>query len=167
MPNEVAIRRGTIQDFAAIASMLDELDAHHVRLLPEVFQRVDDSHWQRQRIAGFLDRDDAAIFLAELGQQVPSVAGLATVQITDSAPGPILRSDRRVRIDNLFVFPEFQRLGIGKALLDHVASWAQSRGAGHIEINVWHANTAGLSFFTNQGFTVRNQRMELRLDEAT
>lgn len=161
MPTEPAIRSATTEDYAAISRLLCELDAYHVRLLPEVFQPFDDPKWQHERIGQFIDQDDAQIFLAEIGKDI---VGLATVQITDNAHAPMFRRVRRARMDNLVVERKFQRLGIGKTLLDHVAHWAQSRGVPCIDINVWNDNSAGMAFFAAQEFTPRCQQMELRID---
>ncbi|MCA9125290.1 MAG: GNAT family N-acetyltransferase, partial [Planctomycetales bacterium] len=61
---------------------------------------------------------------------------------------------------------DFQRLGIGKRLLDCAVEWTQSRKIPRIDINVWIDNKTGMSFFTSNGFTPMCQRMEFRIDNA-
>ena len=50
MQTGLTIRTATMDDFAEIRELLHELDDHHVRILPEVFQPFDDPTRQRDRI---------------------------------------------------------------------------------------------------------------------
>ena len=164
MPTELTIRTATMDDYAAICRLLDELDDHHARILPDVFQPFDDPTRQRERIARFVDQDDAELFIAELNTDI---IGLATVRISDNPDAPMFRPGRRACMDDLVVRRESRGLRIGNRLLARVTEWTRSRGLQWIDINVWNENKVGLSFFTTNGFTPRCQRMELRIDKAT
>ncbi len=164
IPTGPAIRTATIDDFAAICRLLHELDNHHVGILPEVFQPFDDAPRQRDRIARFLDEDDADLFVADLHTEL---IGLVTVRISESPDAPMFQPDRRACIDDLVVRRESRGQGIGRLLLARVTEWTRSRELQCIDINVWNENTVGTSFFKTNGFEPRYQRMELRIDKTT
>ena len=164
MPTELTIRPATTDDYASIDRLLEELDDYHVRILPDVFQPVGDSTRPRDRIARFVDRDDAEMFLAQCGAEI---VGLASVRIYDSPAAPMFRPDPRACIDDLVVQPEHRSHGVARRLLDEAARWTRSRRLSRLDINVWNENKLGMSFFQAVGFQPRCQRMELRVDEAT
>ena len=164
MPAKLTIRTATMDDYPAVCRLLHELDDHHVRIRPDVFQPFDDPVRQRERIARFVNAADAEMFVAEINTEM---VGLATVRISDNPDAPMFRPGRRACVDDLVVKCEFQGLGIAKRLLDCVTEWTQSQELQCININVWNDNKAGLSFFTTNGFTPRCQQMELRIDKAT
>jgi len=164
MPTGLTIRTATMDDFAAICRLLHELDNHHVRILPEVFQPFDDPTRQRDRIARFLDEDDAELLVAEFRTDI---VGLVTVRISENPDAPMFRPDRRACIDDLVVRRESRGQGIGKLLLARVTEWTRSRKLQCIDINVWNENKIGTSFFKTNGFEPRCHRMELKIDKAT
>ena len=58
-------------------------------------------------------------------------------------------------VGGLFVTPRCHRQGIGRALMDRAR---ESRG--HLELDVFEANTVGLAFYTAYGFDVVEDRLE-------
>lgn len=152
-----------MDDYEAASRLLGEVDDHHVRLRPDVFQPFDDPEKMRERVAGFVENDDAEILVAEIDSKVVS---LATVQIHNNPDAPMFRPGRRAIMSDLVVDRGWRRAGIGRMLLDHVAEWTRSRGFTALGLNVWNANEEGLAFFTANGFAPRCQQMELRIEEG-
>jgi GNAT superfamily N-acetyltransferase len=66
--------------------------------------------------------------------------------------GPLhLRAGRStVRLNDLFVAPEWRRQGIGRCLLQAVQQWTIARQATWLE---WQASRAALTFYERLGFT--------------
>ena len=164
MPTELTIRTATLDDYPAVCQLLHELDDHHVRIRPDVFQPFDDPTRLRERIARFVDEDDAELFVAEIHTDI---VGLATVEISDNPDAPMFRPGQRACIDDLVIRRESRGQGIGKLLLARVTEWTRSRKLQCIDINVWNENKVGTSFFKTNGFEPRCQRMELKIDKAT
>jgi len=160
MTAEPTIRPATMHDFDAVSRLLGEVDQHHVRLRPDVFQPFDDPEGMRQRIAGFVEHDEAEIMVAEIDHKI---VGLATVQIHDNPDAPMFRPGRRAIMSDLVVEPAFRRAGIGQSLLNRITEWTRSRGFTSLGLNVWNANEEGLSFFTAAGFKPRCQQMDLEI----
>lgn len=163
MTREVVIRIATTDDCPAVCRLLRELDDHHIRIRPDVFQSFDGPTRPQEHLARFINEHDGDIFLAEVGADI---VGLATIRIVDGPDGPMFRSSQSASMDNLIVTRDFQGLGIGKRLLDRAVTWSQSREIPSININVWIDNESGTSFFKASGFKPLCQRMELRIDSA-
>jgi GNAT superfamily N-acetyltransferase len=56
-------------------------------------------------------------------------AGAVHLQLTTITP---LNLDLSVQVMSPYVFPEFRRRGVGRALMDVAVGWAEERGAGHV-----------------------------------
>ena len=164
MPNDVTIRTATMDDFAAVSRLLRELDDYHVTSRPAVFHPFDDSAAQRERVADFVDSDDAELIVAEVDLEI---VALATVRVTAYPDAPMFRPGPFARMDNLVVDRARRGGGIARELLESVTQWAAQRELTSLVINVWNANDAGVSFYTRQGFTPRCQQMELPIPKAT
>lgn len=160
MPTEAIIRPATMDDCADACRLLEELDEHHVRIRPDVFQSFDDPIQRRERVRRFVNGDDAALFVAEISGRI---VGLATVRVLGNPNAPMFRPGQRANIDDLVVNREFRGLGIAKKLLERVAQWAQSRALPCLVINVWNDNEVGASFFAKNGFSPRCQQMDLQI----
>lgn len=153
-----------MDDCPAVYRLLHELDDLHVRIRPDVFQPFDDPEQQRERVAGFVDADDAELFVAEMDD---SIVGLATVRVASNPDAPMFRSGRRALMDDLFVAPDQRRSGIAQMLLERIKEWTQSRDLPTLDINVWNANDSGVAFFTASGFAPRCQQMELKFQKPS
>ena len=54
-------------------------------------------------------------------------------------------------IEDLFVFPEYRNLGIGKQLFDYIKDFAKKHGAYKVEWYVNNANHGAVDFYKNIG----------------
>jgi len=61
---------------------------------------------------------------------------------------------RGIWLEDLFVRPAFRRQGIGKALLQHIASIAKERDCGRLEWAVLDWNTNAIEFYKGLGAEV-------------
>ncbi|QQK77705.1 GNAT family N-acetyltransferase [Salicibibacter cibarius] len=63
-----------------------------------------------------------------------------------------LKSNSHVLDIDIGVHPDFQRKGVGKALLNHVFSWGKKNGFVKISIRVLSTNRSAIQFYISQGF---------------
>src|SRR5262249_32041746 len=63
-------------------------------------------------------------------------------------------TDRRCELDDLFVEPDSMRLGVGRVLVDDVATRAEASGATHVDVI---ANPNALGFYERIGFEITGQ----------
>jgi GNAT superfamily N-acetyltransferase len=57
-------------------------------------------------------------------------------------------------LEDLFVLPEYRRLGVGRSLLQYVAQLAMARGCGRLEWSVLDWNESAIAFYETMGATV-------------
>ncbi|XGV94564.1 MAG: N-acetyltransferase family protein [Leptolyngbya sp. BL-A-14] len=141
MPDPIHLRAATPADVPAIFALIQALAeyeklAHAVTGSPEALQ----NHL-------FGQRPYAEVVLAEVAE---TVAGLALFFYNYSTfltkPG--------IYLEDLFVLPEYRKLGIGKALLTHLAQRALSEGCGRLEWSVLDWNAPAIAFYEKMGATV-------------
>ncbi len=59
-----------------------------------------------------------------------------------------------IYLEDIFVLPEYRRLGIGKAILTHLAQLAVERGCGRLEWSVLDWNEPAITFYRRIGASV-------------
>ncbi len=67
-------------------------------------------------------------------------------------------------LEDLFVLPEFRKLGIGKALLKEMARVAASNGCGRLVWQVLDWNTPSIRFYESLGARWRKEWLTYRLE---
>jgi ribosomal protein S18 acetylase RimI-like enzyme len=104
---------------------------------------LNDTDDAKAGIARFLKRNPASCFVAEDG---------------DRLAGTILagHDGRRGHIYHLAVHPDFQRQGIGRALVRAALDALRDEGITKAMLVVFQANRGGNEFWEAQGFTTRN-----------
>jgi len=70
-------------------------------------------------------------------------------------------------LEDLYVRPEHRGLGVGRALLAHVAGIAVERGYGRVEWSALHWNTPALRFYEGVGAARLDEWRVFRLDGET
>ena len=157
------LRTATMDDYAAICRLIEQVDRHHVGILPEVFQPFAGPPRPREVIASYGEAPDADYLLAEDEGQVVGFLNLRKAKY----PGhPMFRPHEYAAIENLVVDEAHRRRGVATALFQEAVAWAEARGLAAIELTVWAANAAALAFYEGQGFQPLTHRMELRLGGA-
>jgi hypothetical protein len=68
-----------------------------------------------------------------------------------------------VYLEDLFVLPEFRGLGIGKALLKHVAAFAVEKGCQRLQWEVLDWNTLAIEFYRAMGAEFLDEWRNVRL----
>jgi diamine N-acetyltransferase len=63
------------------------------------------------------------------------------------------------KLDKLYVHPDFQRRGLGAALLKQVIHWARNSGRKRIVLQVNRHNSLALSAYRKYGFSIAESRV--------
>ncbi len=134
-----AIREAVEADVPLIASLVHEL-AEYERLLQEV--RLTEPGL---RDALFGERRYAEVAIAELTSGEPAGFALYFHNFSTFLGRP------GIYLEDLFVRPEHRGLGVGKALLRHLARLARERGCGRLEWAVLDWNADAVGFYLGLG----------------
>lgn len=70
-----------------------------------------------------------------------------------------------IYLEDLFVLPEYRRMGIGKAILSYLAQLAISRNCGRFEWSVLDWNQNAIALYQNMGASILEQTRICRLSE--
>lgn len=157
---DVAIREATPQDYEELCRVIETVDALHQENLPDLFQEAAGPVRSRDYILGLIADENAALFVAEADGQL---VGYVKVLLADTPTVPIFVPRRYAIVDNLVVKRGFQRVGVGRALMDWAGQWAVARGASAIELSVYEFNRTALAFYRSLGFHTVSRRMTRRL----
>jgi GNAT superfamily N-acetyltransferase len=136
------IRPADETDITLILTLIREL-AEFERLTDEVVAEED-----QLRQALFGPRPAAEVLLAFSGTGVPAGFALFFQNFSTFLGRP------GIYLEDLFVRPEFRRLGIGRALIGRVAELAVARGCGRFEWAVLDWNADAIGFYRQIGARV-------------
>ncbi|MEX1368262.1 MAG: GNAT family N-acetyltransferase [Nannocystaceae bacterium] len=109
----------------------------------------------RQRIVRLRDDPDHAIFVAALDGD--EVVGWVHTEIRSP-----LWSEPFAEINGLVVGVHHHRLGIGRALVDRVEAWADTRGIGDVRVAVQLHREPAHEMFEKLGFEATEERQVWR-----
>ena len=158
------------KDRAAIDELAIKLHAYFAQVddmaesLP--FASLRDAHGYMQRMVDDSDDMDGAIYVAEENGQV---VGFIQGVIIDHQPGQdaVFDAVHTPRKDGwiglLYVEPEQRGSGIGRALLDEMKRYFQSKNCDTLRLKVLSGNQRAIAFYEKYGFTAREVEMITKL----
>jgi GNAT superfamily N-acetyltransferase len=105
------------------------------------------------RIRELISSADAAVLVAEHGE---AIVGFAEVYVRDDEPSPARVARRHGHLQSMFVVSGQRNLGIGALLLAESESWARSKGAQELRVDIWQFAGDPLGFYESHGYrTIR------------
>lgn len=146
------IRKAVPSDTNKIYQLIREL-AEYEKLLDKVI--TDEENLKKELFA--ID-SPVEVWLAETKEDVVGYALFFTSFST-------FLGKRGIFLEDLFVKPDFRKLGIGKALLEKVISLAKERNCGRVEWAVLDWNRSAIDFYENRSAVLLNDWKIFRLTE--
>jgi len=160
------VRKATMDDYASVCALFDEMDALHRNHLPHIFQEPEGAARERDYYLGLIADENMALFVAEAGQQL---VGFVHAIVRDAPALPVFVPRRCAIVDSIVVRSGFQKHGIGRRLMEKMQEWAIAKGATSIELNVYEFNEAAIAFYEGLGYLTlsRKMRKEPKPDKAS
>lgn len=142
---EIIVRPASWRDAAAVEGLWCRLLEEQAALEPR-FAPADDARrrWRNDFMLWVRDR----IYCIYVADREGELIGFISAH--QWSPPPIYRQELEVYIDELYVLPNYRRLGIGSRLVAAVRAWAAQLGAQRLRLGVLAANQEGLRFWTQQ-----------------
>jgi ribosomal protein S18 acetylase RimI-like enzyme len=138
MNHAVTIRHANTQDVTAMCRLLSQLFVIEQDFVP-------DPEKQQRGLTLLLDSTHARLFVAEQERQV---VGMLTVQLlVSTAEGGTVGL-----IEDVVVDEAYRGQGIGKALLQHLETWAQNNGLTRLQLLADRNNRSALRFYEKSGW---------------
>jgi GNAT superfamily N-acetyltransferase len=153
-----AIRAAAFEDIDALCRLYSDFHEFHVRGVPSRLASLGDAApAEREALASrlreLIDEPDAALFVASMDGRL---VGFAEAYVRDDPPTPYRVARRHGHLQSMFVAGDRRDAGIGRALLDACESWAKSRDAVEMRLDVWEFAKGPLRFYERAGYrTIR------------
>lgn len=120
--------------------LLDNTMMNLLKELIDVDEDEEDEQHSDQYWEDLLQEKTGYILVAFQGEKP---AGIAVVEIKD---------EQEVHLEDLLVWPEFQKHGIGELLVKEVKKFAGKKGYKKMSLNVLSNNKSARNLYTKQGF---------------
>ncbi|MCW5881558.1 MAG: GNAT family N-acetyltransferase [Anaerolineae bacterium] len=150
----IHIRPATSDDVEALCRLYYELHECHVRGVPDQLVSLgafDERDWSD--LVAALERligDDSAALL--VATQDSAVVGLVEAYFRTDAPSPARRARSHAYVQSLVVTETVRGRGVGRALMAAAHTWAVTRGAAEIELDIWEYSGGPLAFYESLGY---------------
>jgi len=153
----VLIRQAAEEDYQQLCTLFVDLDALHRQALPHLFRKAEGPARAKEFITSRLADENVATYVAE--NHDGQLVGFVQAELKDTPDIPIIVPRRFVRINDLVVKSQWQRVGIGRQLVDQAQQWAVEKGATEIELGVWEFNQEAAAFYKKLGYTTAKRIM--------
>ncbi len=147
MEGAFTIRPGRREDASEAARLWMQSAAEHTRHDPIYATSQDAERVMRRFLADLAGSGHSFLFVAVIGDQT---VGFISGELREGSP--TFRPRTWASVDDVFVEPDHRNLGVGRALLESVKTWAQDRGADGVSLQVAAANERGRKFYEELGF---------------
>jgi GNAT superfamily N-acetyltransferase len=117
---------------------------------------------EAEYIRSLLNNAMGRLFVAE---EDGRLGGFVYVYVCETAAIPIRASRRFAEVDTIGVRRDWQRTGVGRALMARAHEWAKAHGVDSIQLNVYEFNRGAIAFYEALGYTTLSRKMTLSLDE--
>lgn len=140
---------GSIKDIKQILPLTKVLMKLHIASEPSIFRRFSKRKATRYFEKKF-DRGVAALLMAREGKKT---TGYAFVVEHTERKGTFSHERRFIVLEQIVVAPDFQRQGIGRALIARSKEMANQKGYSQLELGVWCFNEFARNLFVSCGFS--------------
>jgi len=150
-----AIRRAEPRDIPAVLHLLEQVNLVHHLGRPDLFRRA--TKYGPHELAAIFAEERTPVFVYEADG---AILGHAFCQIEVIEQNRLLCDRKTLYVDDICVDEAARGKGIGKALYEHVVSYARSIGCRNLTLNVWTCNPGALRFYERMGLVPQKIGME-------
>lgn len=145
--SSVVLRAAGHADLATVQALADAVWHRHYPgiLSGEQIEYMLARGYSRDALLRFVTEDGAGLALAEVDDRPVGFAAWYRVD------------DTITKLDKLYVLPEHHGAGVGRALIEHVASFARDRGCTTLTLNVNRRNAGAIRAYERCGFAIRER----------
>ncbi|HET7478846.1 MAG TPA: GNAT family N-acetyltransferase [Rubrobacteraceae bacterium] len=146
---EFVIRRGRREDAPAAARLWVQSAREHAAYDP-VYNTAPEAERTMRRFLADLASSSHSFLLVAVANPEERVIGFISGELREGSP--TFHSKTWASVDDVFVEEGYRSLGVGRALIEGVRSWAEERGAHGVSLQVAAANARGRKFYEDLGF---------------
>lgn len=154
--SDMIIRRAVESDIPVIDKLLYQVHKIHSDIRPDLFNKGTKKYTDEE-LRSIIADELTPVFVAEKDGMVLGYAFCIHQQhINDNN----LTDIRTLYIDDLCVDEASRGMHVGRALYDHVVSYARENGYYNVTLNVWAGNDSAMRFYESVGLKVQKVGME-------
>lgn len=154
--SDMIIRRAVESDIPVIDKLLFQVHKIHSDIRPDLFNKGTKKYTDEE-LKSIIADELTPVFVAEKDGMVLGYAFCIHQQhINDNN----LTDIRTLYIDDLCVDEASRGMHVGRALYDHVISYARENGYYNVTLNVWAGNDSAMRFYESVGLKVQKVGME-------
>ena len=154
--DSIKIRRANKGDLAEVKELLDQVNMVHHIGRPDIFN-IGRKYNDVQLLKIFQD-EQRPVFVAV--DQNDKAMGYAFCVFQRHPNDNMLTDITTLYIDDLCVYENLRGRHIGRALYEHVLSFAKENGCYNVTLNVWGCNAEAQKFYQKLGMSVQKIGME-------
>ncbi len=156
----MTVRRASTDDMQRINELLYQVEIIHADARPDIFKQGVKKYTDKE-LADIIACEHTPIFVADDDGYVKGYAFTVTKTIKENN---LLCDKKTLYIDDICVDEKSRGEHIGKALYDHVLSYASENGYDNITLNVWSFNEGAYKFYEKCGMTPQRIIMEKSIE---
>ena len=151
-----SVRRAEKRDIPAILDLLVQVDMVHHNGRPDLFKGPA-TKYSAEELEAILADEETPVFVCTNGQDRVLGHGFCIMQ---HSGGQLLEEHTTLYIDDICVDEAARGQGVGRALYEHILSYARKRGAYNVTLNVWTCNPGAMAFYEKLGLVPYKVGME-------
>jgi GNAT superfamily N-acetyltransferase len=161
------VRPATKEDIDALCQLYSDFHEFHVQGVPKRLETLRNV-WDEEkvklaaRLQEVIGSNDSAILVAE-DKRV--LLGFSELYLREDGRARAKPARRHCHLQSMFVAQSLRRRGIGRQLLSSSESWAQSRGASEIRLDIWEFSEGPLAFYERFGYGTYRRSLVRELDK--
>ena len=154
------IERANERDIPRILELLTQVNMVHHRGRPDLFKGPTTKYSADELKTLLQDRRRPVFVYRDADSRM---LGYAFCVLNEVRGDRLMQDIRTLYIDDLCVDESARGQGIGRALYEHVLSFAREQGCYNVTLNVWSLNGPAAKFYEKCGLTPQKVGMEMVL----
>jgi ribosomal protein S18 acetylase RimI-like enzyme len=150
------VRRAGVQDIPVILDLLVQVDMVHHNGRPDLFKGPA-TKYNAGELQAILSDDETPVFVCVDEQDRVLGHGFCILQHTG---GELMVEHTTLYIDDICVDEAARGRGVGRALYEHILSFAREKGCYNVTLNVWNCNPGAMAFYEKLGLVPYKVGME-------
>ena len=151
-----SVRRAEARDIPAILNLLVQVDMVHHNGRPDLFKGPA-TKYSAEELAAILADEETPVFVCVDEEDRVLGHGFCIMQ---HSGGQLMVEHTTLYIDDICVDEASRGRGVGRALYEHILSYARGKGCYNVTLNVWSCNPGAMAFYEKLGLVSYKVGME-------
>ena len=143
-------------DIPAIMELLKQVNKVHYDGRPDLFKLA--TKYNENELAEIISNDNTPLFV--YADEAGTVLGHGFCIFQRPENTRLLTDILTLYIDDICVNEAARGRGVGKAIYEHILSFAREKGCYNVTLNVWNCNPGAMKFYENLGLEPYKVGME-------